>query len=337
MYPLLKIMHCMKYCFPKVRKLEISSIHWQSKSPEFKDMVVSIVPKLVALFPNVVSLSNRRCDQIVVETFLKFSPQRVKSLKFVSLEFTRVMQENVSCLTRLEIDYYLGTWQTYSELLKLASATLQHVKFFNVANWDYSYARTWLPHKAIVFPIMSKLRVFELSLSPYTKGSEIKPLLVTLDIFLKFEKGDAIGRLDYQAQFPFLEKIKISRETTFYHFREEVTEKRLTEWEYFETSVSFMYRYFLHDSNSQGIRVKYLDIPFPPGDSFRLTPATKCNCGKARVLCECVEMKSSSEFWDRVVEIFPNLERYEVIREAWERAKVRRVTAAKVEAIGLCE
>ncbi|XP_035701287.1 uncharacterized protein LOC118433461 isoform X2 [Folsomia candida] len=320
-----------KYCFSRVRKLEIRSIHGQTESPEFEDTFVSIFPKLVALFPNVVFLSSRRCDQFVVENFLKLSPPRIKALKFVNLELTRVMRENVSNLTRLELGHYLCNWQTYSEFLKLTSATVRHVKLFNVASCDPAYVPTFSSRQAIVFPIMSKLRVFELSLSHCTIGRKFKPFLVTPDIYLIFENGDTNGRLDYPVQFPILEKIKISREEMFYHFSKEVTEKRLTGWEYFETSVSFLYRYFLHDSSSKGIRVKYLDIPFPPGDSFRLTPAAKCNCEKARVLCECVEVKSYSEFWDRVVEVFPNLEIYKVTEGARERAKVRRVTTAKVE------
>lgn len=138
-------------------------------------------------------------------------------------------------------------------------------------------------------------------------------------ILLKFCEGKSTCRLNYSIQFPVLEMVRISRDNKSQYFGE-----RLTEQEYFETSVSFLYNFFLHGTNSRGLSVKYLDVPFPPGDKFRLTTnAIGCECRKG--FCECFEWKDSSEFWDRVVTVFPNLVSYQAMEDSWKRVRTAMV------------
>lgn len=51
---------------------------------------------------------------------------------------------------------------------------------------------------------------------------------------------------------------------------------RLTPQEYFEPSTEFLYNYFLHESNSQGLSVSQLDVLSPSGDKFKLRSVMKC-------------------------------------------------------------
>lgn len=63
-----------------------------------------------------------------------------------------------------------------------------------------------------------------------------------------------------------------------------------------------------------GVTVKELDLPLPPGDTFRTIGVMGEACEAAgQVNCRCDEVRNTSEFRDKVTAIFPNLTRYQVM------------------------
>lgn len=122
------------------------------------------------------------------------------------------------------------------------------------------------------------------------------------------------NRLVYEDQFPVLETIRISKSHLVQDISTEAMDK-LSVGEYFETSVSFLYKSFLRKGNSRGESVKRLDVPFPPEEKFRQVTGESC------------EWRDSSEFWDRAVEMFPNLVKYAAIGGSWKKARPAEVNA----------
>ncbi|OXA63189.1 hypothetical protein Fcan01_00180 [Folsomia candida] len=303
------------YSFAKLKKLEISS--FQEK--EVKAILISMMPQLIPLFPNVVALSFMR---IYDATFLNLAGT-LKSLKLINVDLLTVpVQKSLTNLTRLELGHDWGGPPGSSALLKIAACTIQHVKLFPMENMERFFVLPdSFPGYTIVFPIMEKLKDIEL-VQNRTK-TRFQTSHVTPCIDLKFEGADSFRRLDYEVQFPVLEMIKISRDLGGYYN----LEGRLTEQEYFETSASFLYKSFLHESNSRGESVKYFDVALPPGDKFKLMRIEECvgKCGKRFGHCECFEWKDSTQFWDRVLAVFPNLVKYAIMEEARERVRSAEV------------
>ncbi|XP_035700872.1 uncharacterized protein LOC118433244 [Folsomia candida] len=214
----------------------------RSKEEEIKATLVSMMPQLIPLFPNLVTLSLLK---IYHPDLLNFAGT-LTSLRLINVDILPApMPQNLSNLTRLELGNNWGGPPGCSALLKMAASTIEHVKLFALQNYGlFRSLPDIIEHNAIVFPIMGKLRDFEVMLNPTGKG--YREPHVTPCICLKFEGADSFRRLDYEVQFPVLEMIKISREDICGY------RSTLTEQEYFETGASFLYNSFLHESNSRG-------------------------------------------------------------------------------------
>ncbi|OXA45091.1 uncharacterized protein LOC118438139 [Folsomia candida] len=317
-----------RYSFSKVKTLEIATstrIHNLlgndnlTYCTQLGAIFAKIIPRLVPLLPNVEALSFFNSAQTVVENFLDLFSATVTTLKMSGVTITAPMQRpTILNLTRLEIGCYYLDKSNFSHVLKFASETLQHVKFSEVENVPVN--DKYSTRYAIVFPVMRKLRVFELVQNKFTDRSAYKNSLVRPKLILRWEggRGHSGTRLVYQDQFPVLETVRISRNETHHLLRNRGIEDRLTEQEYFEASVTFLYETFLREGNSRSESVKRLDVPFPPEAKFRLE---KCEGGNG----ECYEWRDSSEFWDRAVEMFPNLVKYAAIGESRERMRAAGV------------
>ncbi|OXA47545.1 uncharacterized protein LOC118437458 [Folsomia candida] len=299
--------------FVKVKTLQISSygVLEDEDIAQIETIFRTITPQFMPLFPNLNSLSFLGSSQPVMETLLEFTPT-LTSLTLINTGIEVPIKPTFSHLTCLELGDETVTYSSgFSNLLKITAGTLEKVKFSEIHNITPFEVFCNFVYDAIDFPIMPKLRVFEFAQNQCTDRDEYKNSVVMPRIGFRFEGGDPTKILNYEVQFPVLETIRISKA------KPEMiddTENILTEREYFETSVSFLYRFFLHESNWQGLTLKRLDVPFPPGDRFRVVTETDCECGRGDYgSCECFEWRDSSEFWDRVAAIFPNLGRYQGI------------------------
>ncbi|OXA49755.1 hypothetical protein Fcan01_15975 [Folsomia candida] len=218
--------------------------------------------------------------------------------------------------TRLELAAGDGITPLISQLLTLSAPTLERLKFFHLANFPSHHDH----ENDAVFPVMPKLKVFTIVQSP-TRGvfngcSNFMPALR-----FKFGRFKS-DKLVYQDQFPALEKISICPDR---HVAITGSRYFLSRLEYFEMTARFLYNSFLREGNSCGVTVKELDVPFPPGDKFSVIKkkisSGSCTRGPTG-LCECGEERDSSEFWDRVAAIFPNLVGYAAMGGSLERARV---------------
>ncbi|XP_035711076.1 uncharacterized protein LOC118436667 [Folsomia candida] len=317
--PSLKLPPKPNSSFFKVKKLGIISYHVPGKSADQDALIASILPQFVSLFPNLVTLSCLEIGQLIVQNFLNCSPSMTcLALKYVALKDP--MRLKVAHLTHLDLGFLGFTPAScLTAILKIISGTLRHLKFSQVRNTTPTLNSLRSP---ILVPIMPQLRVFELVQNQFRDREGYRDSPLRPDLILKFEAGGSKKRILYDVQFPALETVRISREIEKSY--DDPDEEKMPEQDFFETSVSFLFEYFLHENNSQGLSVKRLDVPFPPGDRFRFVPGVKCECGGGR-FCTCFEWQDSSEFWDRVVAIFPNLVRYAAMGGSWERARAAKV------------
>lgn len=305
------------YSFSKVKELEICSYFPSdgTRPGELDALFSSIIPQFAPLFPNLVALSFADVGDSVVQNCIDLFPTLTR-LKFVSMELTVPLRQNVLNLTRLEIGHYFQSRTGFSALLKIASATLEYLTFCEVPNLD-PLRRPRGSEYLLLLPILPRLRVFEFVQNQCTEREMYQNSNMIPGLFLQFVGVDSTTkRWEYRVHLPVLETIRILRAEMSSCDK---AEDRMTEQEYFEANVSFLYDFFLHESNSPGLSVKQLDVPFPPGDKFRLVTVTECECGREIGLCECFE------FWDRVVAVFPNLVRYAAMGGAWERARAAKV------------
>lgn len=219
---------------------------------------------------------------------------------------------------KLELGHCFLTMTNLPSVLKTVAISLEHFTLSEVKNFRPIFIKSFFgeDNPTIVFPVMAKLRVVEF-LQAQDKDNRLENnALVVPNIKLKFEGSTDVIRLNYNVQFPIIKSIRISRDEKCRMFSSRYAcNVRLTEEEYFEASVSFLYDSFLNESNSTSGTVKQLDVPFPSGDRFRLVGVMECHCEKYATSCRCFEWRKSSHFWDRVLAIFPNVRRYQAMEK----------------------
>lgn len=237
----------------------------------------------------------------MLEHLLNFAPT-LTSVFMNSPKLPSPVKLNLANLTRLEFAQCWARTSDLPKLLLITAGTLQHLKLYATENADPSDPIHRFCIHSIHFPIMEKLKIFEIVQSQVTNRNIYGNCLVSPAIRFKFQNSGE-RRLDYPVQFPVLETIRISKMELDPHFSN-FGNNVLTKQEYFATSKAFLYNYFLHESNSKGLTVKKLDIPYPP--------CFNKGIGGERCLafCDCIETGEISEFWDRVIAIFPNLVRF---------------------------
>ncbi|OXA40012.1 uncharacterized protein LOC118439468 [Folsomia candida] len=274
------------FTFPKLKHLEFTSYSVPEGCPHLHAMITRMIP----LFPNLRALSCIERGQSVLEHFLTFAPT-LTSILLKNAKLRNPLRLNLTNLTRLEFSQCWSRPSDLPKLLRIGSGTLVHVKIYVSENVDPSHRFDRFGRHPVIFPIMERLTIFELAQSPRVDSSLLENSPVAPGIQLKFKQGennDPEKRLDYAVQFPVLEKIKISK---MENNSSNYGQRGLTEQEYFATGKAFLYDSFLYNGNSQGLTVTKLDIPFPPGS------------------CGCLETEEASIFWDRVIAMFPNVER----------------------------
>lgn len=138
--------------------------------------------------------------------------------------------------------------------------------------------------------VLPKLIWLEISISPYHfQFKRDAPKVIALNV--KFSKSG--GLVEYGKQFPVLEKIVVSKVNHYY--------SRLKKKEWFEVSVAFLYKYFLH---GESVTVRDVHVQLPPRNMKRFTMLTEfSNCKD-----KCVEKRvKCSKFFKRMRKTFPNL------------------------------
>lgn len=200
-------------------------------SDHFKTIGTSIVPRLVALFPNLVALSVSGCDQTVLQSFISFI-RNFTCLKVKNVSLAKPLHPIELKLTRLEFCYIVQGFEYLSTLLN-AATTLEYIKLSRVRS---------LPPMKFSLPSYSDT-IHSFSHHAHFKGVGGVALrakriylfgnsLVAPHVGLKFDREVfyAMRWLDYEVQFPVLETIRIS-----WHEKCGVqsAEDKLTEREFF--------------------------------------------------------------------------------------------------------
>ncbi|OXA61483.1 uncharacterized protein LOC110859789 [Folsomia candida] len=279
--------------FTKVKHLAIYT------SSDFEGTQQILRTQLVPLFPNLVTLLCQTICPSVVRSFLKNAPT-LTSLTLINTVLVGPIREHVVKLTRLEIGNSLFPAflePTLSAFLEISSGTLEYLRVTLVANIDPHLVRNY-NGLDIFLPILPKLRVFELVHNDFAtrlKGSTNS--LVTPAVNLKFEGSSTETRLIYAEQFPVLETLRILKGVPSQN-------DKLTEQEFYEASVSFLYNSFLHPSNEACLSLRDLVIPFRArGEMFKFFNVLECLSENGK----CFKWKDPSEVLKRVIAVFPNL------------------------------
>ncbi|XP_035713818.1 uncharacterized protein LOC110855949 isoform X2 [Folsomia candida] len=284
--------------FPKVKNLAIYT-PWNFMKPQ-----EILSTQLAPLFPNLVTLFCQRIRQSVVESFLHFSPN-VTSLILINVPLFDPIRENTVKLTRLEIGHdYIHTLLPagLTAMLKMSSGTLETLSLARVENIDPSKVRND-KRLLVCFPILPKLRVFEIVHNDFSTKLEgkVSPQ-ATPAINLKFEKGSAQTKLPYAEQFPVLETLRFWKGASS-------RKEKLTEQEFFEGVVSFLYNSFLHSTNTPCESLRDLAIPLKEDrdEKFKVFDVSESAESKEVDVQGGFEWKNVGEFLDRLDDVFPNL------------------------------
>ncbi|OXA62689.1 uncharacterized protein LOC110842374 [Folsomia candida] len=284
--------------FPNLTAVTLFIDHTTPNYTEFppKIAVFSKVKQLAIYMPSNF-MDEDRIRQSVVESFLNFAPT-LTSLTLINIPLVGPIRENTVKLTRLEIGHdfiYNLLPPSITAMLKMSSATLVNLRFSRVSNIEPSVVRNY-EQLLILFPILPKLRVFELVHNDFS--TRLGGTMVTRAINLTFENGSAVTKLPYAEQFPVLETLRVLKGVSSQN-------DKLTEQQFFEASVSFLYNSFLHPSNTPCLSLRDLAIPDPEGEEiFKFFNVLECVCEKGFYHGECFVLKDPSEVLERAV--FPN-------------------------------
>lgn len=311
--------------FAKLRKLVILSSSKRKGRAKVDFQFVQRIPDLVSLFPNLKSVSCFFGGQSIPETLVNSFFLKLMSLRIINIAIRTPNTPNVERLTRLEVGDYLRNRHLLSQVLNIVAKNLQYLKISEVNNSNVYPVTDIRFEKEIVLPVMPNLKVFEFLQNSAVRRKKWKSNVYTPHIGLKFvgsSDADNDPRIVYGEQFPVLRKIKIStrdpNEETHCYTASLTPRNVLREQEFFETSVSFLFNSFIHRSNSRCLTLKELDVAFPPEDHFSLLEMKKCKCGDQPHSCYSYEWRPASYFWEWVIAMFPNVERYAAMGDVGE-------------------
>ncbi|OXA64488.1 uncharacterized protein LOC110850358 [Folsomia candida] len=285
--------------FSKVKNLAICNYN----PSDFEGTQQILSTQLAPLFPNLVALWCQRICPSVVRSFLKFAPT-LTILTLINIPLIDPIQENTVNLTRLEIGLDSNPnrfAQSVTAMLKISSGTLENLRLSRVPNIEPFVVQNCIQF-IILFPILPRLRVFELVHNDFaTRLGDNTNSQVTPAINLQFVRGSAETKLPYAEQFPVLETLRVLKGASSRN-------DKLTDQDFFEASMGFLYNSFLHSTNTKCLTLKNLVIPFQEecGEKFKFFDIF--HIFDSRKSFGGFEWKdTTADVLERVIDVFPNL------------------------------
>lgn len=258
------------------------------REPNMQDLLEPLIPHFFPLFPNLKIL--KLTDTPGFDMFQL--PRKLNKLIIRRTDRTSInlmtpcLPLKPVTLTRLEVTMQDACPYIVTQL----APHLEHLCIHAELSVDSSFDDPW------IFPVMPKLKVLEFWISP-----ELYSIWGSMCVNLNFKYAivdKSTGeKLIYAQQFPLLESLTVRMEP------EKSSEKVVCALP--GRMFDVVYRHFIPRNTAPCKTLKYLDIPFPTEDKFRVSIWWKCSGTKR---CHCCEWMYAWEYFDVVARTFPNFD-----------------------------